>query len=114
MIALTTTQRQLELDLTASSSVPISIIVCFRDIRYATGQIDSYGEQLSNSNGTSDVIICSPPTAGVLRLIETVTISNSNNGSSVTARVYYDENGTEYDIVKVTLSSGDTLMYEDD
>ena len=27
--------------------------------------------------------------------------------------ILLDENGTEYDIIKVTLSSGDTLMYED-
>ena len=111
MIALTSTQRQLELDLAATSSVTCAILVCFRDIRYSTGAV-GYGEQLSTSNGITDVIICSSPVSGVLRLIETITVQNRND-NSVTARIYYDENGTEYNIVSITLSAGDTLMYED-
>ena len=112
MIVLSSTQRQLELDLAAASSVALDIIVCFHDLRYATGQV-GYGEQIKTSNGTTDVIICDPPGSGITRIIESITVSNSKNGSSVTPRIYYDENGTEYDIIKVTLSSGDTLMYED-
>jgi hypothetical protein len=28
-------------------------------------------------------------------------------------RIYYDENGTEYDIIQVDLAGGDQLFYED-
>lgn len=113
MIALTTTTRQLELDLVAASSVALDIIVAFRDIR-SSDQTQNAGTQLSNSNGTTDVVICSPPTSGMLRIIDTISVSGNTNTADVTARIYYDENGTEYDIVRVTLSGGDQLYYEDE
>lgn len=112
MIALTSTLRSLELDLSASSSSPLDIIVCFTDIRYSD-QMKNAGEQLSTSNGTSDVTICAAPATGVLRLIETISVNNRKNTATATARVYYDENGTEYDIIQAALAGGDQLFYED-
>ena len=108
MIALTNTVRQLEIDCDVSAN--ISVVVAFTDVR-ADGA-KNVGTQLSTTNGTSDVVICSPPTSGMIRIIDTITVQNSN-ASTITVRIYYDESGTEYNIVKVALATGDTLMYED-
>ncbi len=113
MIALTNTGRQLELDLASTSSTPLDIVVTFKDLRYSDQQ-ENAGAQLSTSNGTTDVVICSSPTSGVLRLIETISVSNATNTASEIVRIYYDESGTEYDIITVTLSGGDQLYYEDE
>ncbi|MCI0562296.1 MAG: hypothetical protein MN733_27750 [Nitrososphaera sp.] len=113
MIVLNTTTRQLELDLASSSSTPLDITVVFKDIR-TDGEQDAFGTQLSTSNGTSDVVICSAPVAGVLRLIETIAVSNATNSADEIVRIYYDESGTEYDIITATLSGGDQLFYEDE
>jgi len=93
MIALTSTTRQLELDLTGASSLPCTIVVSFSDRRYFDGSI-AIGTTLSSSNGTSDVIICDNPPSGMVRIIDTISVHNPN-GSSVTARIYYDESNTE-------------------
>ena len=112
MIALTSTLRRLELDLAAASSSPLDIVVTFTDIRYSD-QMKNAGTKVSTSNGVTDVNICDIPGAGVLRLIETISVNNRKNTATVTARIYYDENGTEYDIIQVALSGGDQLYYED-
>lgn len=112
MIALTTTTRQLELDLAAASSTALDIVVVFRDIR-AEGVQDSFGAQLSTSNGTSDVVVCSSPQAGVIRVIETLSVGSNSLTLAPTVRIYYDESGTEYDIMTATLNTGEQLYYED-
>jgi len=112
MITLNSTVRKLELDLAGASSLPCAVIVSFID-RRTQDQQDASGTQLSTSNGTSDVTICDAPRDGMTRDIQTISIYNPN-GSSVVARVYYDESGTEYTIVQTTLTSGDTLFYEDE
>ena len=113
MIALTSTLRRLELDLAAASSSPLDIVVTYTDIRYAD-QMKSIGTKVSTSNGVTDVNIVDLPATGVLRLIETISVNNRKNTGTVTARVYYDENGTEYDIIQVALAGGDQLFYEDE
>lgn len=112
MIVLNTTTRQLELDLAASSSTPLDIVVVFKDIR-SEGEQDSFGAQLSTSNGTTDVVICSAPLSGVIRSIETVSVGSNSLTVAPTVRIYYDESGTEYDIMTATLATGEQLYYED-
>ena len=112
MIALTTTQRQLELDLASASSNALDIVVAFTDIRYSD-QMKNAGTQLSTSNGTTDVIITAAPSSGVLRIIDTISVNNRKNTATETVRIYYDENGTEFDIIQVDLAGGDQLFYED-
>lgn len=112
MIALTNTARQLELDLASASSVALDIVVAFQDIRYAD-QTKNVGTTLSSSNGVTDVIIAAAPTSGVLRVIKSISVCNRDNTATETARIYYDESGTESDIIQVDLVGGDQLYYED-
>jgi hypothetical protein len=72
------------------------------------------GTQLSTSNGVTDVIICAAPLSGVLRLIESISVTNPSGNDTERVRIYYDENGTEYDIIQVDLAGGDQLFYEDE
>ena len=112
MIALTNTARQLELDLASASSVALDIVVTFNDIRYAD-QTKNVGTTLSSSNGVTDVIITAAPPSGVLRVIESISVCNRDNTATETVRVYYDESGTESDIIQADLSGGDQLYYDD-
>jgi len=112
MIVLNSTQRRLELDLTGSTSTTLSIVVNHTDVRLRDS-LRSLGSQLNTSNGTTDVIICPAPANGVLRLVNSLSVVNTNNTATATARIYYDENGTEFDLSKVALASGDQLFYED-
>jgi hypothetical protein len=109
---LTNTQRQLELDLASASSNAMDIVVAFTDIRYLD-QMRNAGTTLSTSNGTTDVIIVAAPSSGVLRIIDTISVCNNMNTDTETVRIYYDENGTEYDLIQVDLAGGDQLYYED-
>ncbi|MEK9207897.1 MAG: hypothetical protein AAB922_05410, partial [Patescibacteria group bacterium] len=71
------------------------------------------GTQLNTSNGVTDVVIATAPTAGVLRVISSISVCNRDNTATETARIYYDESGTESDIIQAELSGGDQLYYED-
>ena len=112
MIALTDTLRSLELDLASASTTTLKIVATFTDIRYSD-QTKNAGTRLSTSNGVTDVIIVTAPTSGILRLIETISVTNPSGNDTETVRIYYDENGTEYDIIRVDLAASDMLFYDD-
>jgi hypothetical protein len=90
----------------------MDIVVAFTDIRYLD-QMRNAGTTLSTSNGTTDVIIVAAPSSGILRIIDTISVCNNLNTATETVRIYYDENGTEYDLIQVDLAGGDQLYYED-
>jgi hypothetical protein len=58
-------------------------------------------------NGTSDVTVVAAPAATYRRIIKKIFIENRDT-AAVTITVKYDNNGTQRNIVKVTLNVGDT------
>jgi len=91
----------------------LHIVVGYTDKRVADdGLYGGYGQQHASSNNTTDVDVCDTPKSGEIRVIDTVHIYNRDTVSA-TVTVKTDESGTEFILVKTTLSAGDTLTYED-
>ncbi len=71
------------------------------------------GVQTSSSNGISDVTISSAPaTQGIIRNIHTIFINNKDTATRIVT-VKLDDGGSQKILIKQTLASGDSLVYED-
>jgi hypothetical protein len=112
MIVLNSTLRKLEVVLAGTVTTnQLQVTTHFTDTRAAG--VTGIGSQVSNTNNTTDVDIVSSPTSGVTRAIDSITIYNKDTvAATVTCK--YSDNGTEYILVKATLTAGDTLQYEND
>ena len=58
-------------------------------------------------SGASDITVVAAPSSGYRRIIKKIFIENKDT-AAVTITVKYDNNGTQRNIVKVTLNVGDT------
>lgn len=77
---------------------------------FDSGVTPNGGPQLANTNGTSVVDIVAAPATGYIRQVNELTVFNADTVShGVTVR--YNDNGTTYTIVKVTLAAGTSLTY---
>lgn len=112
MIRLDSASRTLQLvtDLAVTTN-ELSAVVAYSD---KTTGYDG-GVQVSLSTGTTPVDICSSPSftpavTTIVRDIDTITIVNLD---TVSAKVYinYNDDGTTYNIITVTLAVGDHLEY---
>ena len=76
---------------------------------YADNNGTSFTEASSDGalSGTSDVTIVAAPASGYRRIIKSIFIENKDT-APVTITVKFDNNGTQRNIVKLTLQVGDT------
>jgi hypothetical protein len=76
---------------------------------YADNNGTTFTEGASDGalTGATDVTVVSAPASGYRRIIKGIFIENKDT-AAVTITVKYDNNGTQRNIVKVTLSVGDT------
>lgn len=108
MIRLDTVNRSLTLVLGgAQATAPLQIVVSYSD---QTSSTYLGSTQLTNSNGTTAVTICSAPIASVIRDIDMVTVLNTDSVSQVVTIQLLDT-ATTYKIITVTLLIGDKLTY---
>jgi len=108
MIRLDTVNRSLALYLGgAQATAPLQAVVSYSD-QTATTYLG--GTKLTNSNGTTAVIICSAPAASTIRDIDMVTILNTDTVSQVVTVKLLDTS-TPYLISTVTLLVGEKLTY---
>jgi hypothetical protein len=63
-----------------------------------------------DTNGTTAVTVVPSPAASTQRVVDTVSIMNTDTGSKVVT-VTFDDNGTGYTISRVTLGVGERLEY---
>lgn len=108
MIRLDTTTRKLQAVLAGAitTSQP-NIATSYSD---ATSASFTGAQTVINANSTTPVDIVASPSAGVVRTIDSVNIYNADT-VSVTVTVRYNDNGTIYPLVRVTLLTGETLGY---
>ena len=109
MIVLDATTKSLQLTLSASPSSQLPFCASYVD---ATGSATTPGEQDGVSNNSTAVTLVSSPAASAQRLVKNIVIQNPNT-SSATVTVIYNNNSTLRNIIVVTLSAGDQLIYED-
>lgn len=67
--------------------------------------------QLSVTDGTTDVVILSIPQAKERKIVEFLSIHNADTAAA-TITLKYDDSSVQTVIIKVTLATGDTLIYE--
>jgi len=108
MIRLDTVNRSLQMFLgAATTSNPLQVIVCYSDQTLSTYQGST---QLSNSNGTTAVTICSAPASGATRDIDMLSVLNTDTvAANVTIEVV--DTSTPYQLIYVQLSAQDKLTY---
>jgi hypothetical protein len=85
------------------------IAVFYRDITTTTFVP---GRQLSNSNGTTAVTICSAPAASTQRVVDFINVINTDTVAKLVT-IRYDASGTEYELMRATLGVGERLEYQD-
>jgi len=71
------------------------------------GSVFTEGANDGALTGTTDVTVVAAPASGYRRTIKKIFIENKDT-AAVTITVKYDNNGTQRNIVKVTLNVGDT------
>lgn len=110
MLILPSTTDSVELVLgSAQTTNPMRVVASYRDI---TASAFTPGRQVSNSNGTTPVTVVSAPAASTQRVVDYLAVYNADTAAkSVTVR--YDANGTEYQLIVVTLGVGERLEYQE-
>lgn len=78
-------------------------------VSYADNNGTTFAEGASDGalTGTTDATVVAAPASGYRRIIKKIFIENKDT-AAVTITVKYDNNGTQRNIVKVTLAVGDT------
>ena len=108
MIRLDTINRSIQLFLGASKTTNnLQIIVSYSD---QTASTYLGATQLSNSNGTTPVTICSAPSASTIRDIDMITVLNTDTVYQVVTIQYLDT-ATTYKILDIQLNVGDKLTW---
>lgn len=115
MIRLDSTTRKLEVILAgAKTTVDAKVTVSYYDVPAQTkNDFSEYRgvTQVATTNGAADVTICNAPTGNAVRNVDTIQVHNADT-ANITATVKMDDGGTETPLVKQTLTTGQTLMYE--
>lgn len=118
MIRLDKTTRKLQIVLGgAVATTDAECTVSYYDVPSQT-KLNDFSEyrgalQVSVSDDTTDVDICAAPTvAGTVRNIDYINIYNKDS-ASIQVTVKIDDGGTETILIRRTLTTLQTLFYED-
>jgi len=91
----------------AANTVDPTCVTCWSD--QSTGAYQG-GALSQNFNGTTAIVIVAAPASGAVRDVDFINISNVDLITQAITVRYYNGSGT-YNLVKVTLASGDRLTY---
>lgn len=114
MIYLDATDKKLEAELAAVSSVNPVAVVCFHDVIRQTRA--DFSEPLgamsvaSLSAGADITIISAPALNGTVRYVDSIYVYN-NNEAAITVRVKLDFSAGEATLVNQSLDAANTLIY---
>ena len=86
------------------------VMVCFRDIKRKLQADFQAQTKVSTTSGATAVDICDAPDPAVVREVDTIMVRN-NDTASVSATIRYNDNGTTYKIITVTLLTLENLCY---
>ena len=108
MIRLDTISRSIQLFLGAAKATNnLQIVVSYSD---QTSSTYLGATQLSNSNGTTPVTICSAPAASTIRDIDMITVLNTDTVYQVVT-IQYVDTSVSYKILDIQLNVGDKLTW---
>jgi len=107
---LTSTLQKLQVQLAgAKATLDCPITIDFVDI---SGGDLLPGEQIANTNGVTVTDILAAPASLYQRKVNGLSLNNIDT-APITATIIYNDNGTSYKIITVTLQIGDNLTYTD-
>lgn len=106
---LSNTTHSLRIVLTGSAVTEPEWVVSYQDITSSGMTLPMLSNQ-GNTNDTTPVTMVSAPAASTTRQITHISLFNINS-SAVTARIYKDIAGSEYNLCQVLLQVGDTLEW---
>lgn len=110
MIVLSSTTDNLQVVLNAAhTSAALQCMASWRDI---TTTAYTPGRTRSTTNGTTDVNIVAAPASSTQRVVDFLSVYNSDTAAK-TVTIKYDDNGTEAILWKGALAVGETLLYTD-
>ena len=113
MIRLDTYQRKLQAVLggAVTTSQP-TVVVSYTDIENENQKKFFVETVTSVLNSTNPVDILPAPDKAMVREVDSIHIRN-NDTVAATVTVRINDNGTNYELVEVTLQAGETLVYTD-
>ena len=106
---LSNTTHSLKIVLTGSAVTEPEWVVSYQDITSSGMTLPMLSDQ-GNTNDTTAVTMVAAPAASTTRQITHISLFNINS-SAVTARIYKDIAGSEYNLCQVLLQVGDTLEW---
>lgn len=118
MIALDSSTRKLQAFLSAAATTTNpTVSVMYHDVPKVSGADYSFPEppavpQFTVLAGVTETDVCAAPNQGVVRHIDAISVYNADTVDAVVT-VCIDDNGTNRILIKQSLSSFDTLQYED-
>lgn len=108
MIRLDATNRKLQIVLAgAVTANQLPVVACYSD-KTTTAYTGSM--QRAVTNNTTQVDIVSAPAASTVRDIDSLSVWNKDTAAA-TVTIFYDDNATDAEVIKVTLAAGDQLSY---
>jgi hypothetical protein len=110
MIVLSATTDNLQVVLNAAhTTAALQCVAVWRDI---TTTAYTAGRTRTTTNGTTDVNLVAAPAASTQRVIDYISVYNSDTGAK-TVTVKLDDNGTEAILWKGSLAVGEKVEYTD-
>lgn len=97
-----------KLQLVTGSAVTVDVHASWVD--YASGSATPGKTNTAISTATTTDIVAAPASS-TQRNVKTINIRNKHASSSVDVTVLYDDNGTDYELIKMSLAAGDVLEY---
>jgi microcystin-dependent protein len=115
MIYLDSTTKSIKMVLSGAvtTSQPECSAYYYDTRRVATASPSVGGQKVTTANNTTGVTIVAPPgEAGKVRNVHTIVINNKDTAAA-SITVMLDDNGTQITLVKQSIRTGESLMYED-
>src|SRR3990167_8545809 len=109
MIILEDDTKTLEMFLGEAATTELPYFVSFQDT--SSKNVSTYGTKNGTTNDTTDVTICSAPANIYRRLIQNISVRNSDNVTHVVT-IQLDDTATERTIIKTSILVDETLHYE--
>jgi len=110
MIILTNTTDNVQVKL--AGNITTSQLSCFASYRDTTTTSITPGRNVSNTNNTTAVNIVTSPSASTQRVVEYLSVYNSDT-TNATVTFQFSDNGTIYELIVATLSTGEKLEYQE-
>jgi hypothetical protein len=109
LLVLTATTDKIQL--TTTSTANVDVVAGFIDRDQTTGDVGAANRQLTTINTATTTDIVAAPAATTTRNIRYLSVRNRHATASNDVTVVFDANGTDYELVKMTLLAGETLLW---